>query len=45
MYDDLLFVNTVSDIRIKEMVNDTESSDQDDEVPYYPDPDEPHGGN
>lgn len=42
MYDDLLFVNTVSDIRIKEMVSDTESSEEDDDVPYYPDPSEPH---
>lgn len=45
MYDDLLFVNTVSDIRIKEMVSDTESSEEDGEVPYYPDPSEPHNGN
>lgn len=43
MYDDLLFINTVSDIRIKEMA-DKNSNSGDSEVPYYPEPGDPHDG-
>ena len=40
MYDDLLFINTVSDIRIKEMADKNSNSDS--EVPYYPEPGDPY---
>ena len=40
--EDILYTNSVTDIRIREMVSDTESDEQDDDVPYYPDPSEPH---
>ena len=41
MYDDLLFINTVSDIRIKEMSNKNSNSSGP-EVPHYSEPEGPY---